>query len=141
MPSAFSDDLRCRILKAYDRGGVSEPAVAERFGVSREYVKKIRKQQRLYGQMERVPQKRHGPVSKVTIEVQQQLQSELQAQSDLTLWELQQRLEQQRNVKMSKSHVARWLQRLGLRRKKKPSTRRNRIAKKDSGGARRGGNN
>jgi transposase len=45
MARAFSDDLRCRIPQAYERDGVSLPELAERFGVSWEYVRKIRKQQ------------------------------------------------------------------------------------------------
>ena len=31
MPQAFSDDLRCRILRAYECGGVSLRELAERF--------------------------------------------------------------------------------------------------------------
>ena len=64
MARAFSDDLRCRILQAYERGGVSLQELAERFGVSWEYVRKIRKQQLRIGRMERVVPRRHGPASR-----------------------------------------------------------------------------
>src|SRR5260370_21723944 len=61
MGRAFSDDLRCRILEAYARGGVSLRLLAERYAVSFEYVRKIRKQQLRSGRLERVRQRRHGP--------------------------------------------------------------------------------
>lgn len=118
MPRAFSDDLRCRILQAYERGGVSLRELAERFGVSFEYVRKIRKQQLRTGQMERVLQARHGPAPWMTAEIEQELRSQLRAQPDLTLWELQQRLYDRAGVRWSKSLVWLWLERLELRRKK-----------------------
>ena len=118
MARAFSDDLRCRILQAYEGGEVSLAELARRFGVSRDYVKKIRKHQLLYGQMERVPQARHGPISRVTAEVQQQLRGELRAQPDLTLWELGQRVHQATRVQLSKSRLWLSLQQMGLQLKK-----------------------
>ena len=118
MPRAFSDDLRCRILQAYAFGGVSLRQVAERFGVSFEYARKIRKQQLRFGRMERVLQSRHGPKPWMTAEIEQALRAQLRAQPDLTLWELQQRLREQAGVRWSKSLVWLWLQRLELRRKK-----------------------
>jgi len=139
MARAFSDDLRRRILQAYERGGVSLRELAERFSVSWEYVRKIRKQQLRTGRMERVPQSRHGRVSRVTTEVQQQLRTELRAQPDLTLWELQQRLQKTHRLGLSKSLVWLWLQRLGLGVKKSRSTPKSRTPKPASGGARRGG--
>ena len=44
-PSAYSDDLRRKILEAYGRGSVSLAELAQRFGMSHGYSKKIRKQQ------------------------------------------------------------------------------------------------
>ena len=49
MARAFSDDLRCRILQTYESGEVSLAELARRFGVSHDYVKKIRKHQLRYG--------------------------------------------------------------------------------------------
>jgi transposase len=120
MPRAFSDDLRCRILNAYERGEWSLHELAERFGVSWDYVKKIRKHQLRFGQKERVPQGRHGPVSRVTAEVEHQLRAQLREQPDLTLEELRQRLQQRAQVKLSKSSLWLCLERLQLRRKKNP---------------------
>ncbi len=118
MPRAFSDDLRCRILQAYERGGVSLRELAERFGVGFEYVRKIRKQQLRTGRMERMLQARHGPAPWMTAEIERELRSQLRAQPDLTLWELQQRLHDRAGVRWSKSLVWLCLQRLELRRKK-----------------------
>jgi len=140
MARAFSDDLRCRILQAYERGGVSLQELAGRFGVSWEYVRKIRKQQLRTGRMERVRQRRHGPASRVTPEVQQQLRDELRAQPDLTLADLQRQVQKQRRVRLSQSLLGLWLQRLGLRRKKNPSTPKSKTRKQDNGGGKRGGN-
>lgn len=139
MARAFSDDLRCRILRAYEPGKVSLRELAERFGVSWEYARKIRKQHLRYGQMERVKQRRHGPVSRVTAEVQQIIHNQVRAQPDLTLWELQQQVQKQRRIWLSKSLLGLWLQRLGLRRKKNRFTPKNKTANKGASGGKSGG--
>ena len=124
---------------AYAGGGVSLRALAERFAVGFEFVRKIRKQQLRTGRMERVPQARHGPASRVTVAVQQQLRGQLREQPDLTLWELQQRLRKSTGVQLSKSLLWLWLQRLGLRVKKNRSTRKSKTRKQAGSDARRGG--
>ena len=139
MARAFSDDLRRRILQAYAGGEGSLRVLAERFAVSFEYVRKIRKQQLRTGQMERVPQARHGPVSRVTAAVQQQLRAHVREQPDLTLGELQQRVRKSAGVQLSKSLRELWLQRLGLRIKKNRSTPKSKTRKKVASGVRSGG--
>ena len=84
MPKALSDDLRCRILEAYSRGEGSQRELAQRFGVSFEYVRKVRWQLRQNGQMKRVPQSRHGPLSRMTAAVQERLRGWLREQPDRT---------------------------------------------------------
>jgi transposase len=123
MAQAFSDDLRRRILQTYERENISQAAVAERFAVSYDYVKKIRKQQLQTKKMERTLQSRHGPVSRVTAAVQKQMQTEVRQQPDLTLQELQERVHKAQKVSLSRSLLWLWLERLGLRRKKNRSTR------------------
>ena len=118
MPRAYSDDLRCKLLQAYERVGIGLEQLAEQFGVSYGFTKKIRRQQLRSGQMERPLQRVHGPVSRVTDAVKQYLRQQLQDQPDLTLAELGQRLEQHLQVKLSKTRLCLELQRLGLRRKK-----------------------
>jgi transposase len=118
MPRAYSDDLRCKLLRAYERVGIGLEQLAEQFGVSYGFTKKIRRQQLRSGQMERPLQRVHGPVSRVTDAVKQCLRQQLQYQPDLTLAELGQRVEQHLQVKLSKTRLCLELQRLGLRRKK-----------------------
>lgn len=130
MPRAYSDDLRRKILQAYEGAEIGLEQLADQFGVSYGFTKKIRRQQLKSGQMERLPQLLHGPVSRVTAQVEQQLRVELHHQPDLTLAELAQRLEQSMQIRLSKTRLWEVLKRLGLRRKKNPSTPKNRIRKR-----------
>jgi transposase len=57
---AYSDDLRVRILEADERGEGSCRVLAKRFGVSWEYVRKLRQQRAATGQKVRVAQSRIG---------------------------------------------------------------------------------
>jgi transposase len=41
MPNAFSLDLRERVWRAYDQGKLSQPKVAEQFGVSASFMRLI----------------------------------------------------------------------------------------------------
>ena len=84
-------------------------------------------------------QSQHGPASRLTAGVEQQLWSILRQQPDLTLAELQPRLAARTGVGISRSRLWVWLQRLGLRHKKNRSGRRSRKAAKAFGVARRGG--
>jgi transposase len=72
MPKPLSDDLRCRILEAYQHKEGSQQQLPQRFGVSYEYMRKIRRQWRPSGKMERVAQLRHGPESRIDEPVKEQ---------------------------------------------------------------------
>src|SRR5580693_5214792 len=93
MPKPWSDDLRCRILDAYERKEGSQRELSLRFGVSFEYVRKIRKQWRRSGQKERAGQCRHGRLSRMTEAVQERLRGWLREQPDRSLVELQEQLQ------------------------------------------------
>ena len=136
MGQAFSNDLRRRILQTYAREDLSQKALAERFGVSYDYVKKIRKQQRRSGQVERPSQSRHGRVSRVTEAVQKQIRAEVGEQADVTLWELQARVQKASGVGLSQSLLWLWLQKLGLGRKKNRSMRKSGTRKRTGSGVR-----
>jgi transposase len=123
MAKAYSDDLRCKILQTYEESDLGQEEVAEQFCVSYGYVKKIRRQQLQSGQMERQPQTRYGPVSRVTAQVEEQLRSAVRQQPDVTLLELAQRLEQSSGIVLRKSRLSQVLERLHLRRKKNPARR------------------
>ena len=139
MARAYSDDLRSKILRAYERGPLGLAALAEQFGVSYGYTKKIRRQQLQSGEIERVPQSRHGPVSRVTAEVEEQLRRQLRRQPDLTLQELAERLQQSHPLRLSRSRLWVVLGRMGLRRKKNRSPPASRTARKRSNGGKPGG--
>jgi transposase len=139
MARAYSDDLRSKILRAYEGGRLGLEVLAEQFGVSYGYTKKIRRQQLQSGGVERPPQSRYGPVSRVTLEVEEQLRSELRRQPDLTLRELAERLERSRQLRLSRTRLWEVLQRLGLRRKKNRSTPASRTARRRSSGGKLGG--
>lgn len=139
MPRPYSDDLRGKLLRAYEAGRGSLQELAQQFGVSWGYSKKIRAQQLRTKQRERPRQTRHGPASRLTAAVEQQLRAALRQQPDLTLSELQQRLAASTGVGISRSRLWVWLQGLGLRHKKNRSGRRSRTAAKTSGAGKPGG--
>lgn len=134
MAKPFSDDLRCRILQAYERKEGSRRELARRFGVGFEYVRKIGRQQRRSGQMERVPQSRRGRLSRFTEAVKERLRSWLREQADLTEAELCERLAGS-GVEASKSRVGQVLRQMGLRRKNSRSTPANGTPRPTSSGA------
>lgn len=121
MARPYSDDLRRRILEAYEQGEGTEAQLAERFRVSVGYVEKIRGQQLRTGKMERVP---HHPGRKplFTEPIRQRLRAWLQQQPDLTLAELQQSLRQQAHLGVSRPSLWVVLGKMGLRLKKSRST-------------------
>jgi transposase len=118
MARAYSDDLRCKVLQAYERSGVGLEDLAEQFGVSYGFTKKIRRQQLSSGCMERRVQGRHGPPSRVTEAVRTHLREQVHAYPDLTLAELKQGLEHSLQVHLSRTRLWDELRQLGLRRKK-----------------------
>ncbi len=118
MPRAYSDDLRSKILQAYDGAEIGLEQLAKRFGVSYGFTKKIRRQQLKWARTERPLQQTHGPVSRVTKAVQENMRRQLEDQPDRTLAELRRQLQQQMQVELSKPRLCLELQRMGLRRKK-----------------------
>jgi transposase len=91
MAKSYGDDLRRKLLQAHDRGEGTLEQLAQRFSVSAPWAWKISAQRKRNGQMERVEQRRGGN-RKVTAAVEQRLLGWVQAQPDLTLAELQQKL-------------------------------------------------
>ena len=139
MARPYSDDLRCRILKAYERGGVSLGELAERFQVSLPYIKKIRRQLLRTGRMERPPERRHGPPRRITPAMAVQLREWVRGSPDLTLVELQRKVRQNCRVQTSLTGIWWVLQEMGLRLKKNRSTPRSKTRPKPGGVGRRGG--
>jgi len=101
MERAYSDDLRVRILEADERGEGSCRALAKGFGVSWEYVRKLRRQQAGTGQKTRVAQSRYGVRSKVTEPVKAHILNMVKSQPDLILAELRESIRSDKGVSMS----------------------------------------
>ncbi len=122
MATPYSDDLRRKLLEAHQRGAGSLAKLAERFGVSAGWARKISATLSSTGKMERPPGGKRGPTSKVTAEVEQDVRNWVREQADLTLAELQLRLYEQRNLEISLTRLWQVLGKMGLRLKKSHST-------------------
>jgi transposase len=122
MGRAFSDDLRRRIATASERGEGSCRVLAKRFGVSWEYVRKVRQQLKRTGRITRQPQSRYGVPSRLSEPVKARMLALVEAQADITIDELREKIKADVGVRASWSSVQRWVKRLGLRLKKSRST-------------------
>lgn len=139
MPEPYSNDLRRKFFQAYDRGDGSLKELAKRFGVSEDWAKKLSARRAKTGQME-LRAWRHGPQSRVTAAIREWIERQMRRQPDLTLQELQRRLEGEQGLRLSVGWIWILLRRWGLRHKKNRSARRSRRRARTSGAARRGGN-
>src|SRR5579859_2750878 len=100
MPEPYSNDLRRKFFQAYDRGEGSLKELAKRFGVSEDWAKKLSARRTKTGQVE-LRAWRHGPQSRVTSAIREWMESQMRRQPDLTLQELQQRLERAQGLHLS----------------------------------------
>ena len=121
MGKTFGDDLRRKLLFAYDQGEGTLQELASRFLVSVGWAKKISAVRNRTGQAERVPHK-PGRKPHNGIKAQQQVRVWFVQQPDLTLAEVQQKLLGNAGVSLSLPQVWKLLRRLGLRLKKSRST-------------------
>jgi transposase len=137
MAAAYSNDLRRKFLRAYDKGKGTLEKLANDFEVSLGWAKKISATRTRTGQIDRPPWRR-GPASKVTAPVQQWLREQIRQKPDVTLQELREQLEQARGVTLSVGRLWLALQQMGLRLKKSHSTRRNKTRRKPGSGVRHG---
>jgi transposase len=135
MAKSYGDDLRRKLLQAYDRGEGTLGQLAQRFAVSTPWAWKISAQRKRSGQMERVEQRRGGS-RKVTAAVEQRLRGWVQAQPDATLTELQQKLAKTLHLHVSIGRLWQVLRQMGLRLKKSHSTPASATRKRTSGGGR-----
>lgn len=124
MARAYSDDLRRKVLERHELGEETLPDLAERFGVSLGWVKKISASFTRTGQMDRPRPARVGRKKKTTPEIDRFVSGAIKDQPDLTLAELQYQLFQHRQLEISIGALWNLLQRLNLRLKKKHSRRR-----------------
>ncbi|CAM3905003.1 hypothetical protein POHY109586_24470 [Polaromonas hydrogenivorans] len=104
-----------------ERPGQSQRAVAEFFGVSLSFVEGLLRRVRRSGELA-PPRQRPGPHARIDPTGCQRLAHWLQEQPDLTLVELAEHLQTDGRPAVSTPTLCRALQRLGLRRKKRPYT-------------------
>ena len=114
---AYSLDLRERVVSAYEKGGATLVEIAARFSVGQTFVKKMLRQKRETGSLERLPQ-RAGAKKALSDIHRKWLAVQVKAVPDVTLAELQEQLAKEKRRKVSQSTVCRELQALRLPRKK-----------------------
>lgn len=109
---AYSMDLRVRILKDLD-GGMTTRQVATKFDVSESWVRRLKQRRRETGEM--APRKAGNPRSAKWLDYQDEIREIVEAEPDVTLKELQQKLGRDVSVQT----LCRALQTLQLTLKKK----------------------
>jgi len=134
MARAYADDLRLKIFEAHANGHGSFRTLSRVFGVSLGYVEKIFRQRKKNGNSLRV-RHRPGPKSRVSTAMADRMVELVEANPDLTVAELRERIVADSGVEMSWSLVRLWVVRLGLRLKKSRSTPRSGTRKRISSGA------
>jgi transposase len=124
MPKPYSNDLRTKIVEAYQRGEGTQCGLAERFGVSGTFVVNLLRRHRQTGSVE---PKAHGGGQQPRLDTKRlEVVAELvKADSDATLDELLERVAERTGVRVSNPTMSRVLRRLGLPRKKSRSTPQN----------------
>lgn len=134
MAKAYSDDLRRKVLESHAQGKGTLEELAERFGVSVGYAKKISAALRRTGRMERPPGRRRGRPSQLTPGLQEQLRTWLRERPDLTLAELQRQIQEAVGVRVGITRLWGVLRELQLRRKKNSTPRSKTLRKTGSAG-------
>jgi transposase len=137
MARPYANDLRRKFLQAYEQGKGTLGELAEQFGVSEAWAKKISARRTRTGQIDRPPWRR-GPVSRVTVAVQAWLREQIRRQPDLTLRELQEQLQAAQGVGLSIGRLWLALRQMGLRLKKSRSTPKSKKPRKRSNAGKRG---
>lgn len=117
----YGDDLRRKLLSAYDQGEGTLEELAGRFLVSVGWAKKVSAQRNQTGKAERV---RHQPGRKPRVgpELHPRVLAWVREEPDLTLAELQTKLRNEVGISLSLPQIWHLLRKLSLRLKKSRST-------------------
>jgi transposase len=115
---AYSLDLRQRVVHAYEQGEGSISEIASRFGVCSAFVKKMLRQWRATGDLSPLAHGGGKPAS-LTPRQRQLLKRKVREQSDISLAELQNLLDETEQVQVHVSTISRALSGLGLPLKKR----------------------
>jgi transposase len=118
---AYSNDLRRKIVAAYERGHRSQREIAELFGVSPATVRNFIRRKRERGVPDQLPRGGGAP-ARIDDEARAELRRLIAASPDATLEEAREHLQREVGVSVGLSAVCRALAKLGLPRKKSRST-------------------
>ena len=122
MPATYALDLRERVVATVDAGEGTPPQIAARFAVSLGWVEKLLRQRRRAGHIAPVGHRGGAPrwVDETALEA---IRAAVTAPPDIALEELRLRLRlrRQARVRVSVSTLWRWVEALGLPRKKRRS--------------------
>lgn len=114
---AYSNDLRAKVIAAYERGSITQVEIARLFGLSESTVRNFLRRKRLHGSCQALPHA-GGQKLRASDQAQSFLIAELQRRNDITLPELRDVLRQQCGLCVSLPTLCRLLKRLGFTRKK-----------------------
>ncbi len=124
MATPYSQDLRDRVLRAYDRG-MPTKQIAETFNVSRSWARRVKQRRNETGETAHRPMGGPG----ITIVDREQLASLVRDHPDATLAELRDWL----GVKCALSTLCKALKKMGLTFKKKRATRQSKTVRTSRG--------
>ena len=123
----YSEDLRCRVVNAYESGEGTIDEVAAQFGVGTAFVKKMLRLHRAGESLK--PKHGGGGQPRLKDEHQQWLRAAVETRPDATLGELKEFLAAECQVTVSEPTVCRELQKLNLPRKKRVTLRASAVRK------------
>lgn len=118
---AYSDDLRRKIVAAYERGRQSQREIAELFGVSPATVRNYLRRKRERGSPDALPRAGGAP-ARIDNAARAGLRQLIASSPDATLDEAREHLAREAGVSVGLSAVCRALAKMGLPRKKSRST-------------------
>ena len=127
MASAYSQDLRDRVIEAVERGKMSRRAAGRHCAISESVA--IKWLERLERQGSREPVGHGGHRASKLMPHRDFLEAARAEKSDITLQALCDRLSAERGVKADTSMMSRFFRKIGVTVKKRPSSRVNRIAR------------
>lgn len=119
---AYSNDLRRKIVSAYERHQHSQREIAELFGVSPATVRNFIRRKRERGSPDQLPRSGGAP-ARLDDHASNELRQLIASSPDATLAEAREHLARQAGVRVGLSAVCRALAKMGLPRKKSRSTR------------------
>ena len=138
MARAYSDDLRRKLLTAYEQGEGSLPELAGRFHVSLGWAKRISAAYSRTGVKEKPAAGKRGRKSRLTGDAIAYLQSQVKKQPDRTLAELREDLRHDRKIEIGITRIWMVLKQAGLRLKKSHSAPPNRMTRESGPGGNSG---